>query len=148
MGHHLPTAEAGAGAGEGKLLHDAHKHANLETTVKDLTQRLEAGGVDFKTVKQQLEKAEETISQLANMNVENKAAWVEQDDTWKHSERIKSVQLNVQKIQCVLLKVDDGSERKSSKGKGVILRDLIHRNGRMRRRRLCGCFAPSPSIKY
>ncbi|KAI3727318.1 hypothetical protein L1987_67131 [Smallanthus sonchifolius] len=137
---------------KGKLiLHDAHKLANLETTVKDLTQRLEAGGVDFKTVKQQLEKAEETISQLANMNM---AAWVEQDDTWKRSERIKSVQLDVEKIQCVLLQVGDGSERKSSKGKGVILRELIHRNGRMRRRRLCGCFAPSPSpspspsIKY
>ncbi|KAM0016326.1 putative protein Networked (NET), actin-binding (NAB) [Helianthus debilis subsp. tardiflorus] len=155
---------------KGKLLQrlvlDAQKLSVLESTVKDLTQRLEAGKkskklnvVDFKIVKEQLEEAEKTISQLSNVNVgtttnadknASLAAWLEQDDTWKRSERIKTVQLDVQNIQSVLLKLDDEKKGKvtsrysvSKSRTSVILRDFIHHGGRSRRRRLCGCFAPS-----
>ncbi|KAK9073889.1 hypothetical protein SSX86_006483 [Deinandra increscens subsp. villosa] len=150
-----------------RLTSDAHKLANLETTVNDLTERFEAGkhrkkrtGVDVKNVKEQLERAKMTISQLANnVNVESIASIEKkQDDVWNRSERIKTVQMDVQKIQCVLLKLDDG---KNSKGKsrlsmsktrtGVILRDFIHRGrnntGRIRKRRLCGCFTAGSSTK-
>lgn len=154
-----------------RLASDAQKLANLETIVKDLAKKLETGkkgkkkqtGFDFETVKEQLEEAEETILRLVNVNVESMASveknpslsvWVEQDDAWKESERIKRVQLEVQKIQYVLLKVED---EKKSKGKSrfsrtksrtsVILRDFIHRGGKSggtgRRKRLCGCFTPS-----
>ncbi|KAI3708852.1 hypothetical protein L2E82_38358 [Cichorium intybus] len=154
-----------------RLASDAQKLANLETIVKDLSKKLETGkkgnkkqkGFDFETVKEQLEEAEETILRLVNVNVESMASveknpslsvWVEQDDAWKESERIKRVQLEVQKIQYVLLKVEDD---KKTKGKSrfsrtksrtsVILRDFIHRGGRSgvtgRRKRLCGCFTPS-----
>ncbi|KVI01714.1 KIP1-like protein [Cynara cardunculus var. scolymus] len=166
----VPHQEGTKGKLLQRLASDAQKLANLETTVKDLTKRLETGkkskkphSVDFGTVKEQLEEAEETILQLVNVNVESTAsieknpslsAWVEQEDAWKGSERIKRVQLEVQKIQYVLLKLDD---EKKSKGKSgfsrtksrtsVILRDFIHHGKRGsssgRRRRLCGCFMPS-----
>ncbi|KAL4584765.1 hypothetical protein LXL04_009375 [Taraxacum kok-saghyz] len=151
-----------------RLASDAQKLANLETVVKDLSKKLESGkngkkkktGVDFETMKEQLEEAEETILRLVKVNMESMASveknpslsvWVEQDDAWKESERIKRVQLEVQKIQYVLLKVE---EEKKSKGKSrfsrtksrttVILRDFIHRGGGGRRRKpLCGCFTPS-----
>ncbi|KAJ0752487.1 putative protein Networked (NET), actin-binding (NAB) [Helianthus annuus] len=149
-----------------RLVSDAQKLSVLESTVKDLTERLEAGKkskklnvVDFKIVKEQLEEAEKTISQLSNVNVgtttnadknASLAAWLEQDDTWKRSERIKTVQLDVQNIQSVLLKFDDEKKGKvksrysvSKSRTSVILRDFIHHGGRSRRRRLCGCFAPS-----
>ncbi|KAI7728231.1 hypothetical protein M8C21_012276 [Ambrosia artemisiifolia] len=153
-----------------RLVSDAHKLSVLESTVKDLTQRLEAGKkskkqnmVDFKIVKEQLEEAGKTISQLANVNVESTAnvdkypslaAWLEQDDTLKRSERIKAVQLDVQNIQSVLLKLDDEKKSKvksrysvSKSRTSVMLRDFIHHGGRSRRRRLCACFAPAtPSM--
>ncbi|XP_076954218.1 protein NETWORKED 1A-like [Bidens hawaiensis] len=162
------------GSKKGKLLQrlasDAQKLANLETTVKDLAQRLEAGkmsrkqcGFDYKNVKEQLEKAEHTILELVSVNIESTAslqrspclaAWVEQDDTWKSSERIKTMQMDVQKMQCMLMKLDD---EKKSKGKSrvsvsrsqtsVILRDFIHRGGRSRRRRLCACFRGDHRVK-
>ncbi|KAD4177997.1 hypothetical protein E3N88_26588 [Mikania micrantha] len=159
-----------------RLKSDAQKLANLETTVKDLTRRIETAqksrkskpkptstGVDLGTVKEQLEEAEETILQLVNVNVESTAsieknptlaAWVEQDDMWKTSEKIKRVQLEVQKIQYVLLELDEKKRSRFSRTKSrtsVILRDFIHRGksntGRSRRRRLCGCFTPSPTVK-
>ncbi|KAL8239620.1 hypothetical protein R6Q59_016187 [Mikania micrantha] len=150
------------------LVSDSHKLSNLETTVKDLAQRLEADKkikkptrVDFNILKEQLESAEESILQLANVNVKSiggteKNPFVEPGNTWKRSERIKTLQMDVQKTQCVLLKLDDEKKSKmksrfmmSKNRTGVILRDFIHQgrnnNGRIRRRRLCGCFAPSPA---
>ncbi|KAJ0706530.1 putative protein Networked (NET), actin-binding (NAB) [Helianthus annuus] len=162
----VPHRESKKGKLLQRLVSDAQKLSVLESTVKDLTQRLEAGKkskklnvVDFKIVKEQLEEAEKTISQLSNVNVgtttnadknASLAAWLEQDDTWKRSERIKTVQLDVQNIQSVLLKLDDEKKGKvksrysvSKSRTSVILRDFIHHGGRSRRRRLCGCFAPS-----
>ncbi|XP_076955000.1 protein NETWORKED 1A-like [Bidens hawaiensis] len=162
------------GSQKGKLLQrlasDAHKLANLETTVKALAQRLEASktsrkqsGLDYKNVKQQLEKAEHTILELVNVNVESTAsiqknpclaALIEQDNAGKSSERLKTVQMDVQKMQCMLMKLDD---EKKSKGKSrvsvsrsrtsVILRDFIHRGGRSRRRRLYACFRGDQLVK-
>ncbi|KAI3786768.1 hypothetical protein L1987_40710 [Smallanthus sonchifolius] len=134
---------------KGKFLHrlrsDAQKLANLETTVKDLTRRIESGkkskkaGVDFETVKEQLEEAEETILQLVNVNVESTAnpSW---DGTWKSSDKIKRVQLEVQKIQYMLLELDEKKRSRFSRTKSV-----IWSRGSGRRRRLCGCFTPSPT---
>ncbi|KAJ0599841.1 putative protein Networked (NET), actin-binding (NAB) [Helianthus annuus] len=155
---------------KGKVLHrlksDAQKLAELETSVKDLTTRMDTvkkskkpTGVDYETVKEQLEEAEETILQLVNVNVESTAsieknpslaAWVEQEETWKSSEKIKRVQLEVQKIQYVLLALDEKKGKgksRFSRTKSVIMRDFIRRgksnSGKSRRRRLCGCFTPS-----
>ncbi|KAK1428573.1 hypothetical protein QVD17_17411 [Tagetes erecta] len=163
----VPNQETKKGKLLNKLKSDAQKLTTLETTVKDLTRRIEtvkkskkptASGVDYETVKEQLEEAEETISQLVNVNVESTAsveknpslaAWVEQDDTWKSSEKIKRVQLEVQKIQYVLLALDEKKRSRFSRTKSrtsVILNNFIHRNsnsGRSRRRRLCGCFTPT-----
>nr|GEX86782.1 protein NETWORKED 1A [Tanacetum cinerariifolium] len=166
----VPHPESNKGKLLQRLASDAQKLSSLETTVKELTKKIEIGkkskktsGVDFVTLKEQLEEAEESILQLVNVNVESTAtieknpsliAWVEQDDTWKSSEKIKRVQLEVQKIQYVLLKLDD---EKKSKGKSrlsrtksrtsVILRDFVHygrsNSVKSRRRRLCGCFTPS-----
>ncbi|KAI7725172.1 hypothetical protein M8C21_033798 [Ambrosia artemisiifolia] len=153
-----------------RLKSDAQKLANLDTTVKDLTTKIETvkkskkpTGVDYETVKEQLEEAEDTILQLVNVNVESTAsveknpslaAWVEQDDAWKSSEKIKRVQLEVQKIQYVLLELDEKKNKgksRFSRTKSVILRNLVHRGksniGRNRRRRLCGCFTPLPQMK-
>ncbi|KAM0016230.1 putative protein Networked (NET), actin-binding (NAB) [Helianthus debilis subsp. tardiflorus] len=155
---------------KGKVLHrlksDAQKLAELETSVKDLTTKMDTvkrskkpTGVDYETVKEQLEEAEETILQLVNVNVESTAsieknpslaAWVEQEDTWKSSEKIKRVQLEVQKIQYVLLALEEKKGKgksRFSRTKSVIMRDFIRRgksnSGKSRRRRLCGCFTPS-----
>ncbi|GJS53473.1 protein NETWORKED 1A [Tanacetum coccineum] len=166
----VPHPESNKGKLLQRLASDAQKLSSLETTVKELTKKIEIGkkskktsGVDFVTLKEQLEEAEESILQLVNVNVESTAtieknpsliAWVEQDDTWKSSEKIKRVQLEVQKIQYVLLKLDD---EKKSKGKSrlsrtksrtsVILRDFVlygrSNSVKSRRRRLCGCFTPS-----
>ncbi|XP_076913469.1 protein NETWORKED 1A-like [Bidens hawaiensis] len=158
---------------KGKILNrlksDAQKLADLNTTVKDLTRRIEnvkkgkkPVGVDFETVKEQLEEAGETILQLVNVNAESTAsieknpsltAWVEQDDSWKSSEKIKRMQLEVQKIQYVFLELDGNKGNKGkgrfSRTKSVILRDFMRRGkssgGRSRRKRLCGCFTPSPT---
>ncbi|KAL8209474.1 hypothetical protein R6Q57_006206 [Mikania cordata] len=170
MGVHrlqLSNQESNKGKLLKTLVSDSHKLANLETTVKDLAQRLEADKkikkpthVDFNILKE-LESAEESILQLANVNVKSiggteKNPFVEPGNTWKRSERIKTLQMDVQKTQCVLVKLDDEKNSKmksrfmmSKNRTGVILRDFIHQgrnnNGRIRRRRLCGCFAPSPA---
>ncbi|KAK9076890.1 hypothetical protein SSX86_005225 [Deinandra increscens subsp. villosa] len=168
----VPSQEARKGKLLNRLKSDAQKLANLEMTVKDLTRRIGnvkksrktiTTGVDFETVREQLEEAELTVLQLVNVNVESTvsieknpslAAWVEQDDTWKSSEKIKRVQLEVQKIQYVLMELDEKKRSRFSRTKSrtsVILRDFIHRgksnSGRSRRRRLCGCFTPSPTVK-
>lgn len=56
-----------------------------------------------------------------------------EDEVWKRSQRMKWVPLDAGK--------------KTKRGKSVILRDFIIQRGRTnRRRRLCGCFAPSPRL--
>ncbi|GFY85040.1 kinase interacting (KIP1-like) family protein [Actinidia rufa] len=144
----------------------------METNKK----RKKAKKVDFETVKEQLEEVDETIVQLVEVNsqltknieviplqsdgkasAELEAAKNVQrkrvlDQARKGSEKIGRLQLDVQKIQYVLLKLDGEKKNKlrnrfSRSRPSIILRDFIHRGGRSIPRRnktcFCGCFQTS-----
>ncbi|XP_059632483.1 protein NETWORKED 1B-like [Cornus florida] len=135
-----------------------------------------AKDLDLKTVKEQLQEVEGSALQLVNMNCQwtkniedssscsdvNASAESEEagstprkrvsEQARKGSEKIGRLQLELQKIQYVLLKLED---EKKSKGRyrfsrsrtTVILRDFIHsgrrNSGRQKKNRLCGCFRAS-----
>ncbi|KAA8527632.1 hypothetical protein F0562_034973 [Nyssa sinensis] len=137
-----------------------------------------AKNVDFETVKEQLQEVEETLLQLVDMNgqltkdIEESTSCSDgqasmeleeagnvrrkrvSEQARKGSEKIGRLQLEVQKIQYVLLKLEDekkgkGRIRLSRSRTSTILRDFIHggrrRSERRRKARLCGCFRPSSS---
>ncbi|XP_057475502.1 LOW QUALITY PROTEIN: protein NETWORKED 1A-like [Actinidia eriantha] len=144
----------------------------METNKK----RKKAKNIDFETVKEQLEEVDETIVQLLEINGQlmknievipsqsdgKASAELEQaknvqrkkvsDQARKGSEKIGRLQLEIQKIQYVLLKLDDEKKNKlknrfSRSRPSIILRDFIHRGGRSTPRRnktcFCGCFQTS-----
>ncbi|KAL8158254.1 protein NETWORKED 1A-like [Apium graveolens] len=147
----------------------------LETNKKSK----KAKNLDFETVEEQLQEVEETTIQLFNLNGQmtrkieeilfysdgksstelEEAVSVQKkrvaEQVRKGSEKIGRLQLEVQKIQYVLSKLDDEKKSKginqASKTKSrtsIILRDFIlHRgkrsNGRRKKGRFCGCFRPS-----
>lgn len=147
----------------------------LETNKKSK----KAKNVDLETVEEQLQEVEETTIQLFNLNGQmtrkieeilfysdgksstelEEAVSVQKkrvaEQVRKGSEKIGRLQLEVQKIQYVLLKLDDEKKSKginqATKTKSrttIILRDFIlHRgkrsNGRRKKGRFCGCFKPS-----
>lgn len=161
-----------------RLASDAQKLASLQVTVQNLRTKLEsnksfkkAKDFDFNTVKEQLEEVDEAVVQLFDLNVQltknmevgpacsdGKTTPVRRkrvsDQARKGSEKIGRLQIELQKIQYVLLKFDD---EKKSKGKSrfsrtknrttVILRDFIYSgrraSGRKKKGNLCGCFMPS-----
>ncbi|KAG5554655.1 hypothetical protein RHGRI_012268 [Rhododendron griersonianum] len=146
----------------------------LETSKK---KKKKAKSVDFETVKEQLEEVEETIVQLAEVNsqltrkievgplqMDGKALSPEMEaagnfqrkrvseQARKGSEKIGRLQLEVQKIQYVLLKLDDekkskGKLRLARSGTSIILKNFIYNAGKSSPRRkkgnLCGCFKHS-----
>ncbi|KAK2980635.1 hypothetical protein RJ640_011443 [Escallonia rubra] len=177
------------GVNKGKILErlasDAQKLASLQETVQDLSRKLErnkkskmAKNVDFETLKEQLQEAQETYVQLAYLNgqlIKNiedspsrsdrkvskeleEAVSVQRkrvsEQARKESEKIGRLLLEIQKIQYVLLKLE---EEKQSKGKSgflrtrsrtsIILKDFIYsgRRNSVKRKKggLCGCFKPS-----
>ncbi|KAK1362632.1 NAB domain-containing protein [Heracleum sosnowskyi] len=147
----------------------------LETNKKSK----KAKNVDLETVEEQLQEVEETTVQLFNLNGQmtrkieeilfysdgksstelEEAVSVQKkrvaEQVRKGSEKIGRLQLEVQKIQYVLLKLDDEKKSKginqATKTKSrttIILRDFIlHRgkrsSGRRKKGRFCGCFKPS-----
>ncbi|KAK1387854.1 NAB domain-containing protein [Heracleum sosnowskyi] len=138
-----------------------------------------AKNVDLETVEEQLQEVEETTVQLFNLNGQmtrkieeilfysdgksstelEEAVSVQKkrvaEQVRKGSEKIGRLQLEVQKIQYVLLKLDDEKKSKginqATKTKSrttIILRDFIlHRgkrsSGRRKKGQFCGCFKPS-----
>ncbi|KAL3505970.1 hypothetical protein ACH5RR_031352 [Cinchona calisaya] len=140
-----------------------------------------AKDVDLETVNEQLQEIQETVIQLVDLNgqlmkniVENEnpscsnnaktSAELKEDEdvrrkkvseqARKGSEKIGRLQLELQKLQYVLLKLED---EKKSKGKNrfsgskttIILRDFIYsgrkNSGRRKKSQICGCFRPSSS---
>lgn len=167
-----------------RLASDGQKLVSLQTTMQNLRRKLEMNrnarktmNVDFETVQEQLAEAEETVEKLVDLNVqlvknieescspdgraspESKEAVKlsrkeVSEQAQRGSERIGRLQLELHKIQYVLMKLED---EKKSKGRGkflrsktsVILRDFIYygrKNGGKRKKApFCGCFRPSTS---
>ncbi|GAA0158919.1 hypothetical protein LIER_15826 [Lithospermum erythrorhizon] len=136
---------------------------------------------DFETVKEQLLEVEETVVQMADLNGQLMKTTEEgspfsvrktsgelkdtlisirlkkiSDQARKGSEKIGRLQLEVQKIRYMLLKLEDdkktkGSSRFSRSKTTIILRDFIYNrkkrgSGKRKKSRLCGCFSrPSSS---
>ncbi|KAL2469843.1 Protein NETWORKED 1B [Abeliophyllum distichum] len=167
-----------------RLASDGQKLESLQTTVQNLRRKLEinrntrkAKNVDFETVQEQLAEAEETVEQLVDINgqlVKNIEVSCSPDvraspdsreavklcrkkvseQAQKGSEQIGRLQLELQKIQYMLMKLED---EKKSKGRGkffrsktsIILRDFIYygrkNSGKRKKAPFCGCFRPSTS---
>ncbi|KAH1072034.1 hypothetical protein J1N35_024362 [Gossypium stocksii] len=164
-----------------RLDSDAQKLANLQITVQDLKRKVditEAGkmviGIEYGTVKQQLEEAEEAIMQLFDVNrklmthVEDRSRSLdgkpalESDESGsfrrrrvseqvrRGSEKIVRLQLEVQKIQFMLLKLDEkeskGRTRIMERKTRVVLRDYLYggirKNHKRKKATFCACAQP------
>ncbi|KAK4732403.1 hypothetical protein R3W88_025391 [Solanum pinnatisectum] len=132
---------------------------------------------DFETVKEQLQEVEETVVHLVNLNsqlmknTEESTSYspssgsadskevmnIRQkrvaEQARKGSERIGRLQLEIQKIQYILLKLDDEKKSKvrskfSRSSTGIILKNFIHigrRNSEKKKKSPMCCFRPSSS---
>ncbi|KAL6971574.1 hypothetical protein U1Q18_031253 [Sarracenia purpurea var. burkii] len=148
----------------------------LETTMSKTRKKAKNvdSNIDIEMVKEQLQEVEETILQLVEVNgqltetielSEGKAS-VESEEgrnvqrksvleqARNGSEKIGWLQLEVQKLQYVLLKLDDekksrGKSRFSRNRTTIVLRDFIYRGERSSPKPnkpcLCGCFR-APTI--
>ncbi|XP_022728497.1 protein NETWORKED 1D-like [Durio zibethinus] len=166
-----------------RLDSDAQKLANLQITVQDLKRKVEitetskkGKGIEYGTVKEQVEEAEEAIMKLIDVNrklmthvedgswsLDGKSA-LESDESGsarrrrvseqaqRGSEKIGQLQLEVQKIQFLLLKLDDekdsrGRTRNKEHKARVLLRDYIYGGIRTSQNRkkapFCACVRPS-----
>ncbi|KAK6913977.1 Protein Networked (NET), actin-binding (NAB) domain, partial [Dillenia turbinata] len=169
-----------------RLSSDAQKLTVLQTMVQDLKQKMEtnmkskrtAKKIEYETVAEQLQEAEETVVQLLDINhqltknMENRPSTSEQiiveepletgdinskrvvEQARKGSEKIGRLQLEVQKIQYLLLKLED-DKKSTRKGRifggktGIVLRDFIgygrKSTDKRKKSRQCGCFRPPRS---
>ncbi|KAK4434047.1 protein NETWORKED 1A [Sesamum alatum] len=164
------------------LAADAQKLEILQTTVRTLRKKLEsnkksrkAKNVDLETVHEQLIEAEDTLVHLVDLNgqlVKNIVEcppdemasprlretvktwrWKVMEQAEKGSERIGRLQLEVQKIQYVLLKLEDEKKNKGRnkffKSKTIIMRDFVENgrknSGRRKKAPRCACFRQSTS---
>ncbi|KAL8481728.1 hypothetical protein ACS0TY_028029 [Phlomoides rotata] len=164
-----------------RLASDAQKLENLQATVENLRSKLEvnkkgrkAKNMDYETVLEQLLEAEETVGNLADLNGKLVRSLEEcpspdgkaspplkeamktrrrkvREQARKGSERIGRLQLEMQKIQYMLLKLEEEKKNKMRnkflKSKTIILRDFIYNgrknSGKRKKGPLCGCFRPS-----
>ncbi|XP_030947574.1 protein NETWORKED 1D [Quercus lobata] len=165
-----------------RLDSDAQKLTNLQITVEDLkrkvgiTEKSKKGrGIEFDTVKVQLDESEESIMKLFDVNrklmktVENSSlsfdgiSAIESDESGnarrrkiseqarRGSDKIGRLQLEVQKVQFLLLKLDDDKEGKgktriSDRKPRVLLRDYLYGGVRTSHKRkkapFCACVQP------
>ncbi|PPD67328.1 hypothetical protein GOBAR_DD35795 [Gossypium barbadense] len=145
-----------------RLDSDVQKLANLQITVQDLKKKVEiietgkkGKGIEYGTVKEQLEEAEEAITKLFDVN--HKLMTHVEDGSWsfdgksalepdengsvrrrrvseqarRGSEKIGRLQLEVQKIQFFLLNLEDKKEGKAQtriteRRRRVLLRDYLY----------------------
>lgn len=156
--------------------------SSLQTNVQELKRKLEINkngkkgkGIDFDMVKVQLQEVEESVAQMVDFhgllkrNIEESPSHSNGDsltevvnnlNAQREFERIVRLQLEVEKIQCMMMKMEE--DEKKSKGRKsrlsrtksrtkIVLRSLIFYNGRRssrgRRKKGCfsGCFRPSSS---
>lgn len=169
-----------------RLVSDAQKLENLQESVENLRSKLEvnkkgrkAKNMDYETVEEQLVEAEETVANLVDLNGKLVRSLEEcpspdgkaspplkeamkirrrkvREQARKGSERIGRLQLEMQKIQYMVLKMEEEKKNKMRnkflKSKTIIIRDFIY-NGRKisakKRKKgpLCGCFRPSTASR-
>ncbi|KAJ9696135.1 hypothetical protein PVL29_008398 [Vitis rotundifolia] len=161
-----------------RLASDAQKLTNLQITVQDLKRKVQftedsrnVKGIEYDTVKGQLEEVEEAILKLCDSNskltknIEDNslsdgkpAMELEEsrsvrrgrisEQARKGSEKIGRLQLEVQRIQFLLLKLDDEKEGKaktriSEPKRRVLLRDYLYGGRRTTHKRkkahFCSC---------
>lgn len=154
---------------------------NLKRKLEGSKKSRKAKDVDLDTVKEQLQEVQETVIQLVDLNsqlmrnveessrpstpegkVSSSGELKEgpsiirrrkiSEQARKGSEKIGRLQLEVQKIEYILLRLED---EKKSKGKsrfsrsrtGIILRDFIYNgrknSGKKKKTQMCGCFKPN-----
>ncbi|WCJ21579.1 kinase interacting (KIP1-like) family protein [Euphorbia peplus] len=165
-----------------RLDSDAQKLTNLQITVEDLKRKVEiteknknGKGIEYDNVKEQLEESEETITKLVDANrrltksikddplsSDEKTAFSSDEignarrkiseEARRGSEKIGRLQLEVQKLQFLLLKID-GENKSRGKAKmierktSVLLRDYLYGGGtrtgqKHKRRHFCACVQP------
>ncbi|KAK8693925.1 hypothetical protein V6N13_071492 [Hibiscus sabdariffa] len=165
-----------------RLDSDAQKLANLQITVQDLKKKVEitetnnkGKGIEYGTVKEQLEEAEEAIMKLFDVN--RKLITHVEDGSWsldgksalepdensnvrrrrisehaqRGSEKIGRLQLEVQKMQFLLLNLDDKQKSKaqtrfSEYKRRVLLRDYLYggvkTSQKKKKSHFCSCVQP------
>ncbi|KAK3000473.1 hypothetical protein RJ639_020634 [Escallonia herrerae] len=151
------------GMNKGKILErlasDAQKLASLQETVQDLSRKLERNKKSkmaknlIKNIEDSPSHSDRKVSKELEEAVSVQRKRVS-EQARKESEKIGRLLLEIQKIQYVLLKLE---EEKQSKGKSgfsrtrsrtsIILKDFIYsgRRNSVKRKKggLCGCFKPS-----
>ncbi|KAK2647078.1 hypothetical protein Ddye_022273 [Dipteronia dyeriana] len=169
-----------------RLASDAQKLTSLQTSVQDLKNKLEtskrskkSNDPEYERIRGQLCDVEEAVLQLADSNLKltrdteesssssssdrKSSPGIEDisrnkvtEEARKGSEKIGRLQLEMQSIQYVMLKLED-EEDNTTKGKfrllesktGSLLRDFINSGGgrssggRRKKGCLCGCVRPS-----
>ncbi|CAN0898178.1 Protein NETWORKED 1D [Linum grandiflorum] len=144
-----------------RLDSDVQKLANLQIVVQDLKRKVEVDektkkgkGIQFDTVKEQLDEQEDDIMKRLEMNrkltkrIETESPSLVLDEksiaskkkiseqARRESEKIGRLQLELQKIQFLLLKLDDANKSNRSNSKApartpsVLLRDYLYGGGR------------------
>uniref|UniRef100_A0A2P2MN45 NAB domain-containing protein n=1 Tax=Rhizophora mucronata TaxID=61149 RepID=A0A2P2MN45_RHIMU len=166
-----------------RLDSDAQKLTNLQITVQDLKRKVKISenskkgkGMEFDSVKDQLEESEEAIMKLFDVNrklsnsagdystsFEEKSSLApDESGTLRRrkiseqgrrvSEKIGRLQLEVQKLQFLLLKLDDGNKsrvktRITERKTRVLLRDYLYGKTRTspkrRKGHFCACVQPT-----
>lgn len=157
----------------GRVASDTQRLLALQSTVQELKTQLEKSGggnkstsMKYDAMRERLKRAEEAIPELVNANrdsarkaelpaEEGRSQWKKQvlENVQSGSEKIARLELELQKIQYILLKLNEERESKVKGGRGrprTILRDYLYgrgegRHGRQRRGLLCGCcMRPNP----
>lgn len=152
-----------------RLGSDLKKLENLQITVKDLTEKVETEeSEEYATIKGQLKEAEEAVEKLFNVNQKLSTKAESENDgnrsrrisehARRGSEKIGRLQLEIQRIQFLLMKLEGEKESKAkskvsdTKSK-VVLRDYIYGGSRgvtmkkttKKRTAFCGCAQQSTS---
>ncbi|KAJ9171993.1 hypothetical protein P3X46_015286 [Hevea brasiliensis] len=165
-----------------RLDSDAQKLTNLQITVQDMKRKVEitdknkkGKGIEYDSVKGQLEESEEAITKLFDVNrklmksiedeplsIDEKSALASDENgsvrkrriseqARRGSEKIGRLQLEVQKLQFLLLKLDDenksrGKTKIVERNTGVRLRDYLYGGTRTSQKRekghFCACMQP------
>ncbi|KAL6008066.1 hypothetical protein ACLOJK_033572 [Asimina triloba] len=163
-----------------RLASDAQRLSNLQASIQELKKKTEnadkgrqlAADVEFAHVKAQLKEAEQSISQLVDINSkwtkkaeDGSKSFDSKDEESQEirngvgrqlsvrarrwSEKIGRLELEVQRIQCVLLRLEDEHQSKGAKSidrrARILLRDYLYGGGvnqGRKRRHFCACIRP------
>ncbi|KAH7666203.1 Myosin rod fragments domain-containing protein [Dioscorea alata] len=157
-----------------KLVADTQRLSALQTSLQELKKKMEScekskHSTSFKydTIKTQLKEADEAVMQLVdntgklmkkaedysdnnereNEDIRGRRRRQLSERVRRGSEKIGGLELELQKIQYIMLKLDEENEsrlRALERKSSVILRDFLYgqREGSKHKKRLCGCMRP------